>query len=715
VRYPDFKHKKTQEALWLNGSFTPQWVEAKLAAMAPGTVQLSNFQWNVKLARYVKSGHYEKTLELFEQMLQEGMLPDKFTFVPVLNACASLQALDKGRSIHAQILTSGFESDVYMGNSLVDMYSKCGSIDDAWRVFSKMPTRGAVAWSAIILGHVKCGQGHKALALSRQMQQEGVDPDPVTFVGILNACASVAALEEGKNVHDHIIRSGCESNVFVGSSLIDMYAKCGKLEEAQRVFDRMLIRNVVSWNAMIVGHVKCGYGQKALEIYQQMQLEGVEPNAFTFVAILNACASVGELEEGRRVHKQIIHSGCESDIFVSNSLIDMYAKCGCIEDSWRVFSTMHIRDVFAWSAMMLGYVKCGQGAKALELFRQMQLERVKPDPVIFVAVLNACASVIALPEGKRIHDQIIQNGCESEIFVASSLVDMYAKCGSIEDARRVFDRMSTCNVVAWNAMILGHVKCGQGQKALTLFRQMQQEGVQPDAATFVGALNACASIVALEEGQHVHKQIIENSFQSDISVSSSLIDMYAKCGSIEDAQNVFNGMATRNVVSWTAMLGCYAMHGHGKEALGHFEQMCQEDIEMDQVTFVALLSACSHAGLVDEGWCYFESMGLVHSISATVEHYACMVDLLGRAGHLQEAEDFINTMSFKPSASVWRALLCACRNHGNMEMGESIAKKLLALDPGNATIDLSLSNIYAATGKCELSADSQQPRLERAL
>jgi pentatricopeptide repeat protein len=250
--------------------------------------------------------------------------------------------------------------------------------------------------------------------------------------------------------------------------------------------------------------------------------------------------------------------------------------------------------------------------------------------------------------------------------------------------------MSTRNVVAWNAMILGHVKCGQGQKALTLFQQMQQEGVQPDAATFVGALNACASVVALEEGQHVHKQIIENGFQSDISVSSSLIDMYAKCGSIEDAQNVFNGMATRNVVSWTAMLGCYAMHGHGKEALGHFEQMCQEEVEMDQVTFVALLSACSHAGLVDEGWHYFESMGLVHSISATVEHYACMVDLLGRAGHLQEAEDFINTMSFKPSASVWRALLCACRNHGNMEMGESIAKKLLTLDPGNATIHLSL-------------------------
>lgn len=254
------------------------------------------------------------------------------------------------------------------------------------------------------------------------------------------------------------------------------------------------------------------------------------------------------------------------------------------------------------------------------------------------------------------------------------------------------------------------MKCGQEQKALALFQQMQQEGVQPDAATFVGALNACASVVALEEGQHVHKQIIENGFQSDISVSSSLIDMYAKCGSIEDAQNVFNSMAARNVVSWTAMLGCYAMHGHGKEALGHFEQMCQEEVEMDQVTFVALLSACSHAGLVDEGWRYFESMGLVHSISATVEHYACMVELLGHAGYLQEAEGFISMLPSQASPSLWRSLLGACRIHGDVDMGECIAKRLLELDPRNAAGYVLLSNVYAAAGKWDLSATVQQQR-----
>ncbi|CAM6073835.1 unnamed protein product [Sphagnum tenellum] len=460
------------------------------------------------------------------------------------------------------------------------MYAKCGSIEDSWRVFSRMPTRDSVAWNALISGYVKCGQGHKALALAQEMQQEGLEPGAVTFVAVLNAY---------------------------------MYVKCKSLEEAWRVFNRMPTRNVVSWNAMILGHVKCGYGQKALELSQQMQQEGVEPNTLTFVGVLNACASLAALEEGRHLHQQIIQSGCESDVLVGNSLVDMYAKCGSIEDAWRVFSRMHVHDMFAWSAIILGYVKCGQGKKALE----------------------------------------------------------------------VFNRMSSPNVVAWNAMILGFLKSGQGQKSLELFQQMEQKGVEPDPVTFVGVLNACASVSALEEGRRIHQQIIQSGLESAVFVGSSLLDMYAKCGSIQDAQKVFNKMPMHDVVTWTAMLKGYAMHGLGKEALRHFEQMSQADVEMDQVTFISLLSACTHAGLVDEGLCYFESMGSVYGVPATVEHYACIVDLLGRAGHLQEAEDFISTMSCEPAASVWVALLGACRIHHNMEMGERIAKQLVELDPGN--------------------------------
>ncbi len=301
AKYPDFKHKQTEKALWFNGSWNPPWVEAELAAMSPGSVQLNIFAWNARLARYDKSGQYEKTMELYHQMKRDCIIPDRITFVHVLSACANLRALKEGRYIHAEIVQSGCESDVYVGSSLVDMYAKCGSIEGAWRVFNIMPTHDVVAWSAMILGHVKCGQGQKALELFDQMQQDGVEPDSVTFIGVVNACASVGVLDEGKRVHEQIIQSGCDSHLFVGSSLVDMYAKCGSIEDASRVFYRMPTRNVVSWNAMIVGYVKCDQGQRALELYQQLQREGVVPDSVTFVGVLNACASVVALDEGRHI------------------------------------------------------------------------------------------------------------------------------------------------------------------------------------------------------------------------------------------------------------------------------------------------------------------------------------------------------------------------------------------------------------------------------
>ncbi len=602
VKHNQVMHKKRQEALWLDDRRIPPWVVAKIAALAPGTVPLKISSLNRRLTSYVKAGQYEKALEVFQQMGREHISPDRFTFVPVLNACAHLRALQEGRRVHEQIIQSSCETDVFVGTSLVDMYAKNGSMEDAWRVFNKMPKR-----------------------------------------------------------------------------------------------------NVVSWTVMIQGHVKCGQGKKALELFQQMQLQGVKPNPVTFVGVLNACATAVALEEGRRVHEQILQSGCESDVTVGNSLIDMYAKCGSMEDAWRVFNKMPVRTVVSWTAMIVGHVKCGQGHRALELFQQMQLENVQPDPVTFMGVLNACASVLALAEGRRIHQQIMQCGCESAVFVGNSLIDMYTKCGSMEDAWAVFNKMCTRDVVSWNAMILGHVKCGQGQKALELFQQMQWEGVQPDPLTFVGVLNACASIAALAEGMQVHQQIIQNGCESDLFVGNSLIDMYAKSGSMEKAWRVFNKMPLHDLVSWNAMLGGFAMHGQIKEALTHFELMTQEVVDADKITFVGLLSACSHGGLMEEGLHYFDIMGLVYNVSATVEHCVCMVDLLGRAGHLQEAENFIKTMLCESSAGLWTALLGACRIHGEVQMAEHIANIILEIDPGNAMCYALLSNIYTAAGKWKLS------------
>jgi pentatricopeptide repeat protein len=363
--------------------------------------------------------------------------------------------------------------------------------------------------------------------------------------------------------------------------------------------------------------------------------------------------------------------------------------------------------------MIFGHVKYGEGHKALDLFHQMQEEGVQPDAVTFAGVLNACASIMALEEGRYAHEQIIQNGCESDAFVGSSLIAMYAKCGSMVEASRVFNKLPSQAVVWWTAMIFGHVKCGEGHKALELFQKMQQEGVQPDPATYVGVLNACANVVTLEEGRRAHERIIQSRCESHVFVRSSLVDMYAKCGSMEDACRVFNTMPSHDVVSWNALLGGFAMHGQGKEALVHFERMCEEGVHPDDITFVCLLSACSHSGFVDEGLRFYALMTTVYRIPAKLEHYTCMVDLLGRAGHLQEAENMIQGMPCKPNAAIWMALLGACRIHGNVEMGERMAKRVLELEPKNAAGFVLLSNLYAATGNLELSENVERQRKER--
>jgi pentatricopeptide repeat protein len=663
--------------------------------------------WGSMIFGLVKCGQAQKGLDLFQQMQQEGVEPNPVTFVGVLNACAMLGALEEGKHVHEQIVRCGFESNVFVGSTLTCMYAKCGSIEDARRVFNKMPTHNVVAWNAMISGHLRCGQGHKALELFQQMQYEGMMPDRFTFVQVLNACASLQALEEGRRIHTQIIQSGCELDVYVANGLIDMYAKCKSIQDAQKVFDRMPIRDVFAWNAMILGHVKCGQGQKALALSHRMKQEQVEPDAVTFVGVLNACASLMALEEGSHVHQEIIQGGFDSNEFVVSSLVDMYAKCGNLENAWKVLNKMATttHSAVVWNAMIWGHVKCGLGQKALEVFQQMQREGVEPDAVTFVGVLNACASVGALDEGRQIEEQIMQLGFEYEDFVGNSLIDMYAKCGSIEDAWRVFNRMPMHDVVAWNALILGHVKCGQGHKALELFQQMQQECVEPDKVTFMGVVNACASVAALEEGRHVEQQIIQCGCDSDDFVGSSLIDMYAKCGSIEDACRVFNKMPTCDIVSWNAMLQGYAMHGHANKALEHFEEMCKEGVHIDNVSFLSLLSACNHAGLVNEGLHYFESLSLVCGVSATVEHYASMVDLLGRAGCLDMAQDLVKDMPCEPNSIVWKALLGACRIHGNVEMGEHIAKQALKVDPGNAAGYVLPSNIDAAAGEWDSSVN----------
>ncbi|KAJ7527666.1 hypothetical protein O6H91_16G065300 [Diphasiastrum complanatum] len=655
--------------------------------------------WTAMIAGYAQNGLGKEALALYEQMKQEGMQPNNVTFVLLLNACASLAALEQGKQIHSEIIKRGFQSDVVVGNTLVDMYAKCGCTEDAREVFDNMSERNVVSWTAMIAGYAQNGLGKEALALYEQMKQEDMQPNNVTFVLLLKACASLAALEQGKQLHSEIIKRGFQSDVVVGNTLVDMYAKCGCTEDARELFDNMSERDVVSWTAMIAGYAQNGLGKEALALFEQMKQAGLAPDKVLLVLLLKACASLAALKHGKLLHSEIIKRGLKSDVVVGSTLVDMYAKCGCTEDARELFDNMSERNVVSWNAMIAGYTQNGLGREALALYEQMKQEGMQPNNVTFVFLLKACANLAALEQGKQLHSEIRKRGFQSDVVVGSTLVDMYAKCGCTEDARELFDNMSERDVVSWTAMIAGYAQNGLGKEALALYEQMKQEGMQPNNVTFVLLLNACASLAALEQGKQLHSEIIKRGFQSDVVVGSALVDMYAKCGCTDDARELFDNMSERNVVSWTAMIAGYAQNGPAQEVLALFEQMQREGTKPNEVTYISVLSACAHSGLVDQGRYVFDSMCKNHGVTPTREHYACMVDLLGRAGCLDDAELFINKMPIQPDSVVWTTLLGAARNHGHVEIGRRAFDRVVKLEPKNAAPYVLLSNIYAAAGR----------------
>eukprot|EP01018_Ginkgo_biloba_P015179 Gb_08051 [translate_table: standard] len=659
---------------------------------------------------------------------------DSETYASVLQACGQTKALVKGKQLHTLLIITGLSQDDFLGTKLVGMYSMCGNLLDARQVFDKMLQPNVFLWNAMIRGYARNQRNEEALTLYNQMQKEGIKPDTFTFSCVLKACASLSDLRQGREIHDCIIGSEFESDIYVGNAIVAMYAKCRSMENALLVFEKMPQRDVVSWNAIIGGYVQYGNADESLKFFYRMQLTDVKPDSVTIVSVLPACAHIGVLHYGKEIHDYIIKRGLQSDASVGNALVSMYAKCGSVEDARLIFDKLSRTDSVSWNAMITGYgqngrcdealqlfnqmiltsikpdvitwcaiitayVQNGHPDKALKFYSQMQLVGVKPDSVTIASVLPACAQLESLKQCKEIHDDARRYGLESDTLVANALVAMYAKCGSIECSREVFDKMCKRDVISWSAMIAGYSQHGHGEQALKLFRQMCFVGVKPNSITVTSVLSACAHLSALRQGKEIHHYIFRNGFESHVFVGSALIDMYAKCGSIEIARAVFDKMSERNVVSWNAMIAGYSMHGYGEDALTLFYQMEQADVMPDQITFIAILSACSHAGLVDEGWCYFHRMSQEYHLTPKVGHYACMVDLLGRAGHLDNAQDFIYKMPLKPNADVWGALLGACRIHCNIELGKSVAEHLFELQPENSGFYVLLSNIYSAAGR----------------
>ncbi|MCO5547040.1 hypothetical protein L7F22_000481 [Adiantum nelumboides] len=654
--------------------------------------------WNSIISGCILLGQHRLALSLFQAMKKEGIDPDEVTLTCALKSCGSLQIVEEGIQVHVLILKLGCEASAFIGSTLVDFYSKSGQMNIASQVFNRTTEIDVVTWNTIIAGYASNVQGDNALKALRGLLHEGFTPNEITFMNILNALIEPRFLDDGRFVHSLAIEHGIEMNSSVGNSLIDMYGKCQSIDDAMIMFDKLSLKDTISWNTMITAYTEAGSCEQAIKLFEAMQEEFLSPNEASFVIGLHACSLGTAAEAGMGLHARAVCTGQDVNTRVTNTLVDMYCKCGCLEEAFYVFNTCQDRDVVSWNGMMTGYAQHGDGSKVLKLLEEMQLEGLKPNEVSFIDGLSACATMESLSDGYSLHSDVVKAGLDSDILVGTTVVDMYAKCRSMQDAWDVFDKLPEKASAAWNSIIAGYGDNEGEEEALRLFHGMQLEEVILDDFTFVGALNACASICALDEGNCIYSQYIKTGYNINIFVGSALVTMYAKGGHVEDARHVFDALTEIDLFLWTVMIAGYAQHGYHQEVFDLWEKMQECGVRPDGTVFVCVLSACSHLGLLDKGLQLFSSMILDHSISPTKDHFACYIDLLGRAGCLSEAEHFLERLPLQHDASVWRALLGASRNHGNLEIAKLASDRLLDLEPGDHTAYVYLSDAYASSG-----------------
>ncbi|EXB75175.1 hypothetical protein L484_025954 [Morus notabilis] len=654
--------------------------------------------WNWMIRWFTMMGLFDVAIMLYFKMLCYGTSPDKYTFPPVIKACGGLNNVRLAKRVHSTVKLIGLEVDVFVGSSLIKLYAENGFIQDARQLFDKMPHRDSVLWNVMLNGFVKNGDGKNAVEMFLKLRISDVKPNSVTFACMLSVCASEQLVRFGTQLHGLVVNSGLELDSPVANTLLAMYSKCQHLSDAHKLFDLMPKTDLVTWNGMISGYVQNGFMIEASNCFHEMISAGVKPDSITFASFIPSVTESASLHKGKEIHGYIIRHGVPLDVFLKSALIDLYFKCRNVAMARNILKQSTTVDVIVCTAMISGFVLNGMDTNALETFRWLLKNKMRPNSVTLASVLPAFAGLAALKLGKELHGNIIKNGLDRWCYVGSSITGMYAKCGRLDLARQVFKRIPKKDAVCWNTMITSCSQNGKPEETIDLFCQMGMEGTKYDCVSLSATLSSCANLPALHYGKEIHAFMIRRAFISDVFAGSALIDMYAKCGNLEFARKVFNLMLVKNDVSWNSIIAAYGNHGRLKESLALFHQMLEKGILPDHVTFLGIISACGHAGRVDDGINYFRYMTEENQIPARMEHYACMVDLFGRAGRLTEAFDMIRSMPFAPDAGVWGTLLGACRVHGNVELAEEASRHLFELDPQNSGYYILLSNIHANAG-----------------
>ncbi|KAG2718628.1 hypothetical protein I3843_03G220200 [Carya illinoinensis] len=626
------------------------------------------FSWAAIIGLHCRMGYSEEALLGFLEMQESGVLPDNFVAPNALKACGALRWIGVGKGVHGYVVKMGFGGCVFVASSLVDMYGKCGVLEDARKVFDAILDRNVVAWNTMIVSYVQNGISEAAIDMFYNMRVEGIEPTRVTVSSFLSASANMGALQEGKQGHAIAVVGGLGLDKILGSSIINFYSKVGLIHDAELVFGRIPEKDVVTWNLLISGHIEFGQVDKALTMCQLMTLDNLRFDSVTLASLLSASADTSDINLGKEGHGYCIRNNLESDVVVASSIVDMYAKCERIDYARQVFNSTINKDIVLWNTMLAANAEIGESREALKLFYQMQLESVLPNVISWNSVILG-----------------------------------FLRNGLVNEAKDMFLQMRSSdiepNVITWTTLISGLAHNACAYEAISVFAQMQEAGIKPNTLSIVSALSACSDVAALHYGRAIHGYATRHDILLSVHITTSLVDMYAKCGIIDQAKWVFDMILNKTLPLYNAMICAYALHGQALEALELFKQLEVEGIEPDNITLTGLLSACCHAKLVNEGLELFNHMVSKLHMKPTMEHYSCVINLLSRCGDFDEAIRLILTMACKPDAHILGSLLAACRDFPEIELGDFLSEHLLKLEPDNPGNYVALSNAHAASGR----------------
>ncbi|MED6150308.1 hypothetical protein PIB30_071114 [Stylosanthes scabra] len=616
------------------------------------------FSWAAIIGMHSRNGHCEEALQCYVQMLESGFLPDNFVVPNALKACGVLGWVRFGKGIH-------------------------GVLEDAEKVFDSVPEKNVIAWNSMVAIYAQNGMSHEAIGLFQKMMLDGIEPTPVSLVGFLSACANLEAIEEGRQGHALSILGGFELESILGSTIVNFYFKVGLIEKAGLAFRRIVAKDVVTWNLIISNYVKCGEVEQAIEMCHMMTEENLRFDCKTLSSLLHVATDTSDVRLGMEGHAYCIKYNFDLDVVITSGIIDMYAKCGRIDYARRVFNAARKKDIVVWNTMLAAYAELGVSDEASKLFLQMQ-ESTLPNVVSW-----------------------------------NSLIFGFFQSGQVVEAQNMLSEIYSFgvkpNMTTWTTVLSGLAKNGCGYEAFQAFQQMQEAGMKPNSVTITSALLACKSMALLKYGKAIHGYVMRSGMSFSLHIITSIIDMYAKCGNLEYAVCVFTLCSRKEMAVYNAMISAYASHGQAMEALALFKQLEKECMVPDHITITSVLSACSHAGLVNEALGVFEYMVSELHMQPNEEHYGCLIKLLADNGQLDEAFRVILKTGSYPDAHMLGSLLTACGQHHETELAAHIAKWLLNLEPKNAGNYVALSNVYAAEGRWDQVSTIRRLMKEKGL